>query len=71
MSDYEAEEFKKLQLVVQAALCHGCTDDTIEIKTRGFNPHASVTIKAYVLQKFLRAPESGIDRIEQLMKKSS
>lgn len=56
MNDYTTKEFEKVMTVVEAALQNPGQGD-IEIRTRGFNPSASVTVKAYVLKKFLTKPE--------------
>ena len=55
---YEQDEYDKLKLVVEAALQNPGHCQGVEIKARGYNPAASVTIEAYVLEKFLTPPKS-------------
>lgn len=52
MTEYEQAELAKLRLVIDAAMRNG--DDTIRVCTRGNDPHASITIKAYVLAKLIK-----------------
>lgn len=58
MSDYEQEEYEKVMTVVRAALQNRGYGDKIEIKTSGHEPAASVSVKANVFEKFLKAPRS-------------
>lgn len=53
LSDYEKGEYEKLRTVVCAAE-QNRPGDEVEITTSGYNPHAKVRIKAYILKKFLR-----------------
>jgi hypothetical protein len=55
---YEQEEYEKLKTVVRAALQNPSSTQSIEIKARGYSPAASVTIEAYILEKFLTPPKS-------------
>ncbi len=57
MSDYEQEEFEKVLTVVRAALQNNNSGDEIEICTKGHNPSARASVKAYVFQKFLKPPK--------------
>lgn len=53
LDDYERKELAKLRTVMKAAGENGA-NDSIVIETTGHDPHARVTIKAYVFEKFIK-----------------
>jgi hypothetical protein len=56
IDDYELAEFEKVLTVVRAALQNPNHAADIELSTTGHQPSASVKVRAYVLEKFLRNP---------------
>lgn len=56
---YEAEIFEKVMTVVRAALQNPHYAAEIELKTSGYKPSASVTVPAYVFEKFLKKPKAA------------
>lgn len=60
MSDrYEEEQIGKVWTVIKAALQNPSSRGDVRIETSGHEPHASITIPAYVLEKFLTRPKKA------------
>lgn len=55
---YEEDEYRKLRLLVDAAKANPGGQRAIRICTDGHDPHTSMRIEAYVLEKFLKPPTS-------------
>lgn len=53
---YETEEFQKLRLLVDSAKANPGGQRAIRIETCGADPHCSMRIEAYILDKFLTEP---------------
>lgn len=53
-SDYEKREFVKLKTVIAAARGNFPGDGRVRICTVGNDPICSLTVEAYVLEKFLK-----------------
>ena len=51
--EYEADQFKRLKTVVDAACQNETMQNDLTISTTGHKPSASVTIPGYLVRKFL------------------
>jgi hypothetical protein len=51
---YEREMFEKLMTVVNAGDQNPASGNDLEIKTKGYQPSASVSIPSYLMKKFLK-----------------
>ena len=56
LESYEREQFEKLMTVIRAGMQNPTCKQVITISTDGYEPKASVSLAAHIIEKFLKAP---------------